>query len=600
MLHTTDSVRQLWNAFWTRKGHTIIPSASVLPADDPSALFHNSGMHPLVPYLNGAPHPTGSVRLANAQKCIRTIDLEEVGDATHLTFFEMLGNWSLGDYFKQEQIPWCYAFLTQELQLDPQRLAFSVFAGNDAAPRDEESAQLWRAQGVSQARIAYLGEDDNWWAKGDTGLCGPDTEMFYWKDSTTPAPENFQQTHDDDRWVEVWNSVFMTFNREEDRRLTPLAKKNIDTGAGLERLVAVLNGKTSVYETDAFSGILTQLARTCGREDLLQAVTAETDDHYSLRILADHTRTAAVLVADGVTPSNTAQGYILRRILRRASRHGRKLGLTEPFIARILPAVSEKLGPVYPDISEQLEHLQTVVDKEERLFLQTLERGEKEFLKRLPELQGVVDGPTAFHLYETYGYPLELTQEMAAEHGLSVDTAGFAMAEEAHRELSRTASVGQFSGGLADNDPETIKLHTTTHLLQEGLRQVLGPHVQQTGQHITPERTRFDFTHNEKLTPEEIAAVETWVNDAIAAACPITMEEMPLEQAYAQGALGWFRDKYGAVVRVYFMGPWSTEICGGPHLSNTAQVGGRFRIAKEESSGAGKRRIKGVIVLEES
>ena len=570
----------------------------MLPEDDPTTLFIVAGMHPLVPYLSGKSHPNGA-RLANSQKCVRTVDLDEVGDATHLTFFEMLGNWSLGDFFKDEQIPWAYEFLFDILKLDKSRVAVSVFEGDSQSPRDEQAADIWKKTGINASRIAYLPASENWWAKGETGVCGPDTEIFYWTDDSEPAPKNYQETHEDERWVEIWNNVFMMYDRQADGSLRELPNKNIDTGMGLERTVAVLNGKTSVYETDAFTGILGVITNLAEKKYLLENITSENAEAYSMRIIADHIRSSVVLIADGVEPSNTQQGYILRRLIRRSVRHGRRLQIVGNFTATVAEKCVEKLQDAYPNVGEKAAHIYKVLTAEEEKFAKTVERGEKEFLKRLSKFTKKVDGETAFYLYETYGYPLEMTEEMAAEQGLSVDTEGFAEAQEKHKELSRTASAGQFTGGLTDQDPETIKLHSCAHLLQEGLRRVLGAHVQQVGQNITPDRARFDFTHTEKMTAEQKQAVEDFVNQAIAAKATVWMEEMTLDQAYARGALGWFPEKYGETVKVYFMGEngeWSKEVCGGPHIGNTAEISGTFKIKKEESCGAGKRRIKGVIV----
>ncbi len=590
---TTSELRQRWLDFWQAKQHAIIPSASVLPDNDPTALFINSGMHPLVPYLMGQPHPAGQ-RLANAQKCIRTIDIDEVGDATHLTCFEMLGNWSLGDFGPLEMIDFAFAFLTEELGLPLEKLAFSVFAGDVSVERDTAAAAQWASHGVAEARIAYLGVADNWWAKGDVGPCGPDTEIFYWT-GAGPAPASFQQTHDDPHWVEIWNCVFMTFDRQADGSLQPLTQPNIDTGMGLERTVAVLNGQQSIYQTDGFTPILQHLTGLAQRSDLLDDVTADTADHHSLRVIADHLRSSCVLIADGVTPSNVDQGYILRRLVRRAIRHGRKLGIPTSFVGSIVPVVVGLLGGAYPELVAQAEHITRTLTTEEAQFAQALVKGEKEFHRLVGEIAGTeVSGGQAFYLYETYGFPLEITTELAAESQLTVDEQGFAEAFAAHQARSRAGSEAKFAGGLADDDPRTLQLHTATHLLHAALRKYLGEHVQQKGSNITPERLRFDFSHPEKLTPEQKQAVEQYVNDAIAADQPITHREMPTDEAFAAGALGFFGHKYGERVTVYDMGEWSVEICGGPHAASTGELG-KFRIAKEKSSSKGVRRIRGVL-----
>ncbi len=595
---TSQELRQKWLDFYKSKNHTIIASAGVIPDNDPTALFHNSGMHPLVPYLMGEKHPAG-VRLANAQKCIRTIDIDEVGDATHLTFFEMLGNWSLGDYFKKDQIAWSFEFLTQTLGLPLEKLAFSVFEGDENAPRDEDAAQLWADQEVPKERIAYLPASENWWAKGDTGPCGPDSEMFYWTGDEA-APANFQETHDDPRWVEIWNDVFMTFNKDENGVLAPLAQQNIDTGMGLERTVAVLNGKKSVYETDAFTEILTAIAEMADKPDLATNPTADTESARSARIIADHIRTSTIILGDKVGPSNVDQGYILRRIIRRAIRHGRLLGINENICVPIAEVVVEKLGDHYPELVTNNAFIFEELNIEETQFRKTLEQGEKEFTKVAEKIlehspKKELSGKVAFNLYETYGFPLEMTVELAEEKGMSVDVEGFKKAEEKHKEASRAGAEKKFQGGLSrENLEEEKKLHTATHLLHTALRKVLGDHVEQRGSNITAERLRFDFSHPEKMTPEQIEEVERLVNEAIHAHAPVTCTEMTVDEAKAQGAIGLFEDKYGASVKVYTMGEFSKEICGGPHVDNTSELG-CFKIRKEEASSRGVRRIKAVI-----
>ena len=591
MLYTTDDLRKKWLSFWQSKEHTIIPSASILPDNDPTALFHNSGMHPLVPYLMGESHPEGR-RLTNAQKCIRTIDIDEVGDATHLTFFEMLGNWSLGDFFKEEQIQWSYEFLFEVLQLPKERIAVSVFAGDDAAPRDEEAANTWEKCGIAPGRIAYLGKDDNWWAKGDTGPCGPDTEMFYWT-GEDPAPTSFQETHDDERWVEIWNDVFMQFDRQENGALVALPQKNIDTGMGLERTVAVLNGLKSVYQTDAFQPLLQKLSQLA-KKDFHSDPIAQTDEQYSARIIVDHLRTSCIMLADGVTPSNVDQGYILRRIMRRAIRHGRKIGVHANLCTTLAEAVIQKLGTAYPELQQKKSFILEELEREENLFAQTLKQGEKQFQKILSTSPDTIDGETAFDLFQTYGFPLEITQELASEAGLSVNEAGFAAAQKAHQDKSRAGAEQKFAGGLAEQSDATKKLHTATHLLHAALRKVLGTHVEQRGSNITAERLRFDFSHDEKMTPEQKAEVERLVNEAIAADVPITCEETTVAIAKEAGAIGLFEDKYGDKVKMYTMGNFSKEICGGPHANHTGELG-HFRIKKEEASSRGVRRIKAVL-----
>lgn len=594
MKWTTDRLRKTWIDFYTARDHAAIPSSSVVPDNDPTALFINSGMHPLVPYLMGERHPAG-VRLTNAQKCIRTGDIEEVGDATHLTFFEMLGNWSLGDYFKDQKIQWSYELLVQELQLPIERLAVSVFEGDENAPRDIEAATAWEKAGIPKERIAYLPKSENWWEKGEVGPCGPDSEMFYWT-GKTPAPVNFQESWENPNWVEIGNDVFMQFDKKPDGSLVSLPKQNIDTGMGLERNVAVLNGFSSVYETDAFTDILQVISDLALDQTLVQDPIADTPRHHSARIIADHIRTSCILLADGVAPSNTDQGYILRRILRRAIRHGRKLGIEQNITVPIARAVIKKLGNTYTELSVNQEAVLRALQEEEHQFRKTLITGEREFAKAF-DRNGTIDGATAFDLYQTYGFPIEMTQELAAERGATVDLAGYEKAFLAHQDNSRTASSGKFKGGLAEATEETKKLHTATHLMHTALRKVLGNHVQQRGSNITAERLRFDFSHEDKMTEEQKLEVERLVNEAIAADTEITVEEMPPEEALAQGAIGLFGEKYGDIVKVYTMGDFSKEICGGPHVARTGELG-VFKIQKEESSSRGVRRIKAVLCSE--
>jgi len=601
MLHTTESLREKWLDFWRKKDHTVISSASVIPENDPTALFHNAGMHPLVPFLMGEKHPAGK-RLANAQKCIRTGDIENVGDAVHLTFFEMLGNWSLGDFFKKEQIEWSFEFLTQVLKLPVEKLAVSVFAGDKNAPRDEESAEIWKKCGIERERIAFLPASENWWAKGDTGPCGPDTEMFYWS-GTGAVPENFQKTCDDPQWVEIWNDVFMEFNRDENGKLSSFSQKNIDTGMGLERTVMVLNGFSSVYETDAFTPLLQKIAELCcpknpekARKHCIVADPAGTSsENHSARIIADHMRAACIMLSDGIAPSNTDQGYILRRLIRRAIRHGRQIGIEENMCREVAKAVIEKLSSVYKELEEKQKFIFQELEREEAQFRKALITGEKEFKKMADRCVGnEISGTIAFHLYETYGFPLEMIRELAAERGMTVDTSGFQVAFESHQKLSRTGSEKKFAGGLADHSEETKKLHTATHLLHAALRKVLGDHAEQRGSNITADRLRFDFSHDEKMTPEQIAEVEKLVNEAITADLPITHEEMTVEEAKKAGAIGLFGHKYGEKVKVYTMGGFSKEICGGPHMNRTGELK-HFKITKQESCGRGIRRVKAVI-----
>jgi len=602
MKYTTNSLRDKWLEFYKSKNHAVIPSAGVIPDNDPTALFHNSGMHPLVPYLMGEAHPLG-VRLANCQKCIRTGDIDEVGDATHLTFFEMLGNWSLGDFFKKEQIPWSYEFLTEVLELPLQRLAVSVFEGDANAPRDEEAAQYWKDVGMPEHKIAYLNAAENWWAKGETGPCGPDSEMFYWTgDPNAPELDQpYQETWEDPRWVEIWNDVFMQFNKLPDGTLEDLPAQNVDTGMGLERTVAVLNGQVSVYQTDAFTEILQTIADLSGNQDIADNPIGETDAHNSARIVADHIRSGSMILADKIAPSNVDQGYILRRLLRRAIRHGRKLGVINDLCAPIAKAVIAKLGSAYPELTTNQDFILEELQREENQFRQTLEKGEKKFHQAIQKVSGKIGGELAFDLFQTYGFPLEMTQELAVEQGLEVDAAGYKKAFAEHQEKSRTASAGKFQGGMSrENIEQETKLHTATHLLLAGLREVLGTHVHQAGSNITAERLRFDFTNGEGMTPEQKAAVEQYVNDAIVADAKQIYEEMDKELARADETIeASFWEKYPDVVKVYTFKDldgkvWTRELCGGPHVESTGELG-TFKIKKEQSSGRGVRRIKAVL-----
>lgn len=588
---TSTELREKYLEFFRAKEHAVIPSASLIPENDPSVLFTTAGMHPLVPYLLGDTHPAGK-RLASSQKCIRTGDIDEVGDTTHLTFFEMLGNWSLGDYFKDDAIRWSYEFLTDSrwLGLGHDRLAVSVFAGDEDAPRDEESAAAWRRLGISESRIAYLGKEDNWWPAGGKhpGPQGPDTEIFYWT-GELPAPERFDPK--DARWVEIWNNVFMEFNRTPDGRYEPLARKNVDTGMGLERTVAAVNG-VEVFRTDSFAPLITKLEEMSGKQYSAGDTIAR-----AMRIIADHVRAATLILGDerGVLPSNTGQGYIVRRLIRRAVRYGRTLGLTEPFQASVASLVVEALGGVYPELIVRREPLLLALTAEEEKFAAAIDRGLREFGKL-----GAVDGRIAFDLYQSYGFPLELTEELARERGFVVDRAAFAAEFQKHQELSRTASAGQFKGGLTDHSEVVVRLHTATHLLNAALRKVLGPHVWQKGSNITPERTRFDFSHDAKMTDEEKRKVEELVNGWIARDLPVDKKVLPLEEARKLGAVGVFGEKYPDTVSVYTVEDAKTgevisrEFCGGPHVTHTGAIG-KFAILKEEASSAGVRRIKAVV-----
>ena len=588
---TGSELRRKYIEFFKKHGHTEIKSASLIPENDPTCLFTTAGMHPLVPYLQGAKHPAGR-RLTDCQKCIRTGDIDEVGDPVHLTFFEMLGNWSLGDYFKKEAIDFSFEFLTgkDNLAIPLEKLAVTVFAGDELVPFDAEAYDIWRSHGVPAERIAKLGRKDNWWGPaGVTGPCGPDTEMFYWT-GTEPAPEVFDPANK--LWVEIWNDVFMQYNKTADGTFEPLAQQNVDTGMGLERVTAVLQGKASCYETEIFAPLFAALDEVRGVENAERTA--------SDRIIADHLRAATFILADGITPGRVDQPYVLRRLIRRAIREGRKLGITgKLFTSKIAEAVIAEFGEFYPELVEKRDIIVSELDREEKQFGITLENGIKEFQKlvdRVPAFveKKVISGKNAFNLYETYGFPIELTCEMATEQGFEVDINGFDEAFKKHQEQSRAGAEQKFKGGLADDSVGTARLHTATHLLQAALRKVLGTHVEQRGSNITSERLRFDFSHPDKVTPDQLKEVETLVNEAIARDLEIICEELPIDEARARGAMGLFGDKYNDVVKVYTMGDVSCEICGGPHASRTGELVS-FKIQKEESSSRGVRRIKAVI-----
>ncbi len=588
---TSDELRKKWIKFFTDRGHTPISSASLIPENDPTVLFTTAGMHPLVPYLLGQPHPGGK-RLCDTQKCVRTGDIDEVGDASHCTFFEMLGNWSLGDYFKTEMVAWSYEFLTKELGLDPNRLAVTVFEGDGDCARDEETAALWLKCGIKKENIFYLGKKHNWWGPaGQTGPCGPDTEMFY--DTGKPkCCETCSPACDCGKYVEVWNDVFMQFNKTAAGMFEPLKQKNVDTGMGLERALMNMQGLQSVYDTDVFVPIVQKIKELSGT----QADTAET--LRAVRVVADHIRTSTFIIGDerGVTPSNVDQGYILRRLLRRAIRFGTSIGLKSGDYSKIACVVVDKYADVYPELSAAREKIVAEIDAEEARFMRTLDNGIKEFQKLCKFLQtDTIPGKSAFRLYDTYGFPLEMTVEMAKERGFKVDVDGFNERFNEHKQLSHVGAEQRFKGGLADTGELTARLHTATHLMHRALKEVLNdPNVNQRGSNITPERLRFDFSFGRAMTPEEIKAVEDKVNAAIEADVPVTCEEMTVDEAKAQGAVGLFASKYGEKVKVYTMGKYSKEICGGPHAAHTGELG-HFRILKEQSSSAGVRRIKAVL-----
>ena len=586
----SKELRSLYLNFFNEKGHAIIRSASLIPENDPTVLFTTAGMHPLTPYLLGQKHPAGN-RLTDVQKCVRTGDIDEVGDASHCTFFEMLGNWSLGDYFKKEAITWSFEFLTSEkyLNIPVERLAVSVFAGDEDAPRDDESAEIWMSCGLKKEQIYYLPKKNNWWGPaGVTGPCGPDTEMFF--DTGKPAcGDNCGPQCDCGKYLEIWNDVFMQYNKKEDGTFEPLKQKNVDTGMGLERTVCVINGFKSVYETDVFAGAIKCI------EDLSGKKYGESEDvTKAMRIIADHVRTATFMLGDqiGVTPSNVDQGYVLRRLIRRAIRFMRQLGIQKGEMVKLAMHYVDFYQEVYTELVDNRQKIHDELNKEEEKFSKALDQGIKEFERVVSRLNGtVIDGQTAFRLYDTFGFPIEMTTEFAAEKGLTVDVEGFQAKFAEHQKKSQLGSEQRFKGGLADHSEKTTKLHTATHLLQAALRKVLGDEVAQKGSNITEERLRFDFSFSRPMTKDEVAEAQRLVNEAIAAKMPISCAEMTVEQAKAQGAIGLFGDKYGEVVKVYSMGDFSKEICGGPHAENTGDLG-TFVITKEQSSSSGVRRIK--------
>ena len=592
---TSKELRQLYLDFFVSKGHAIIPSASLIPENDPTVLFTTAGMHPLVPYLMGAKHPEGT-RLVDVQKCVRTGDIDEVGDSSHCTFFEMLGNWSLGDYFKKESIAYSWEFLTGKhwLGIDPALLFFTCFEGDENAPCDTVAYDCWVNEGVEPGHIVFLPKKNNWWGPaGLTGPCGPDTEIFY-DTGKAPCGPDCKAGCDCGKYLEIWNNVFMEYNKTADGAFEPLAQKNVDTGMGLDRTVATLQGVKSVYDTDAFAGIIACIADLSGKQ------YGESEEVMRMfRIIADHIRCSTFMLGDqrGITPSNVDQGYILRRLIRRAIRFAMQLGIPEGSLTKISEAVIAQYGEFYQELEQNRAKILDELTKEEQRFEHALRKGIREFERLVATLSGsVIDGVSAFHLYDTFGFPIELTQELAAERNLTVDAAGFDEAYKAHQELSHAGAEQRFQGGLADHTEETARLHTATHLLQAGLRRVLGTEdVAQKGSNITAERLRFDFSFPRKLTPEELSAVQDFVNEAIAADVEITCDEMSVDEAKQSGAIGLFESKYGSKVKVYTVPGFSREICGGPHAARTGELG-RFEIKKEEASSAGVRRIKAVLI----
>ena len=589
-LNSTE-LRKAYLDFFKERGHVVIPTASLIPENDPTVLFTTAGMHPLVPYLLGEKHPAGN-RLTDVQICVRTGDIDEVGDASHCTFFEMLGNWSLGDYFKKESITWSFQFLTEVLGIPVDRIAVSVFGGDEDCPRDDESANIWKSLGLPEKNIFFLPKKNNWWGPaGVTGPCGPDTEIFL--DTGKPAcSDECSPACDCGKYLEIWNNVFMQFFKDAEGKLNPMERKNVDTGMGLERTLVTLNGYQSVYETDLFDYAIAALEKMSGKK-----YGENEADTVAMRIIADHTRTATFMLGDvkPISPSNVDQGYVLRRLIRRAMRYCRTLGVEFDALTELAKLYIAKYADVYKNIADNSERIISELETERGKFAKTIEQGLKEFDKILTHIPvGTFPGKTAFRLYDTFGFPIEMTEELAREKGYTVDRAGYDKAFAEHQEKSKAGAEQKFKGGLADGGEATAKLHSATHLLNYALKKVLNDeNIMQRGSNITPERLRFDFSFGRPMTEEEIKAVEEVVNAEIAKAQPVVCEEMSVEEARKQGAVGVFGDRYGEVVKVYTIGS-SKEICGGPHAANTGDLG-KFRIVKEQSSSAGVRRIKAVL-----
>ena len=586
----TIDLKETYLKFFESKGHKIIPSAPIIPENDPTCLFNTAGMQPLVPYLKGEPHPEGK-RLTDVQKCFRTNDLDAIGDTTHHTFFEMLGNWSLGDYFKKESISWSFEFLTKELEIPVEKLAVTVFKGNNIVPADTESAEIWESLGVNKNKIAYLGEDNNWWPNMELlGPCGPDTEIFYWR-SEEPVPEKFDP--EDETWVEIWNNVFMQYNHEENNTFTPLKNKNVDTGLGVERVTAILEGYTDNYKSSVWREVIQKI------EEISELSYENKEYTRSMRIIADHIRAIVIIAGDdaGIKPSNTDQGYILRRLIRRTIRYAKKLNIdiNSDWEQQLAELIINKYSKYYGELERNKSDILETLKNEKIKFNRTLEHGLKEFEKVVKNIEGnTINKNIAFRLYDTFGFPIELTEELAGELGLKVDTEGFKQKFAEHQEKSRQGSTGKFKGGLASTGEMETKYHTATHLLNAALKKVLGPHVHQKGSNITAERMRFVFSHPAKMTDEEKKQAEDLVNEYIKMAIPVEKLEMKKEDALKMGAEAMFIDKYGDIVSVYKIGDVSLELCGGPHVKNTSELG-HFKIKKEEASSAGVRRIKAIL-----
>lgn len=577
-------IRNKYLEFFKQHGHTIIPSAPLIPENDPSVLFTTAGMQPLVPYLLGEEHPAGS-RLTDYQKCVRTNDIEEVGDNRHLTYFEMLGNWSLGDYFKEESIQMSFDFLTKELNIPVEKISVTCFAGDEDCPRDEVTANCWKKAGIPEERIYYFGKEDNWWIAGEEGPCGPDTEMFY--DTGKPkCSENCNPSCGCGKYVEIWNNVFMEYFKK-DGKYSKLKQHNVDTGLGLERMTMLLQGKETPFETEIFLPVMNKLEE-------LQKI----DDIASRRIIAEHLRSSMMIICDGGRPSNIDRGYILRRLIRRMIRHMNKLQISLEELSTLIDIYVENLKEMYPALETNKDNIKSVILEEKDKFIKTLIKGEKEFLKEIEKIkeQGKtkIDGKMVFKLYDTYGFPPELTEELATENEMEIDKEEFERLFKEHQEKSRAGAEQKFKGGLASTGEMETKYHTATHLLNAALKQVLGSHVHQRGSNITEERMRFDFSHDAKMTDEEKKKAEELVNTWISQSIPVEHLEMKKEEAIKMGAEAMFIEKYGDIVSVYKIGDVSLELCGGPHVNNTSELG-HFKIKKEESSSSGVRRIKAIL-----
>lgn len=583
---TAIEIRNKFLNYFKEKGHNIIPSAKLIPENDPSVLFTTAGMHPLVPYLLGEKHPEGT-RIADYQKCLRTVDIDEVGDNRHLTFFEMLGNWSLGDYFKNESVRYSIEFLTKELNIPIEKLSVTCFEGDNDAPRDEETAKIWSEVGIPKERIYYFGKDDNWWIAGDEGPCGPDTEIFY-DTGKEPCSKDCNPSCGCGKYVEIWNNVFMEYYRNSDGTYQKLKQRNVDTGLGLERINMLLQGKETPFDTEIFKPVMDKLQQMA-KNDILE----------SKRIVSEHLRSSMMIIADGGKPSNIDRGYILRRLIRRMIRHLNKLEIDLTNLKGLIEFNIEVLKEMYPELEENRENIVNTILEEKDKFVRTLENGEKELQKELNKLKeknlNILSAEEVFRLYETYGFPPEVTKEIARENGFNVDLETFDKLFKEHQDKSRLGSKQKFKGGLAEQSEETICYHTATHLLHKALQIVLGEHATQKGSNITKERLRFDFAHPQKVTKEELEEVEKIVNEQIQKDLPVTCEELSYEEAKNSGAMGLFENKYGDRVKVYTIGEFSKEICGGPHVNNTKLLG-TFKIKKEEASSAGVRRIKAILI----